>query len=122
MRISSLRKEGLMERLMNVSGIMDAAGFGTSREPIDDMKFMLVPHDCKQELLPWISVLVFVATSSFARGQRQGKTGTHRPSPHGSNGFFSPLLDRETFISYIPCVSPSIHLPTGASPIENNQV
>jgi hypothetical protein len=38
MRISPLRKEGLVERLKNVSDMICAVDFGASREPIDDME------------------------------------------------------------------------------------
>jgi hypothetical protein len=49
MRISLLRKEGLVERLKNVSGIIYVVGFDTNREKIDDMGPIWVPHDWKHE-------------------------------------------------------------------------
>jgi hypothetical protein len=48
-QISPLRKEGLVERLKNVNGVISAIDFATSREPIGDMEPMWVPHDCKHE-------------------------------------------------------------------------
>jgi hypothetical protein len=47
MRISPLQNKGLAERLRNLSGIMCAIDFATSREPGNVMEPMWVPHDCK---------------------------------------------------------------------------
>jgi predicted transcriptional regulator of viral defense system len=55
MRISRLRKEGVVERLSDGRDIICVVDFGASWEPIDVMEAMWIPHDCRRELLLWIS-------------------------------------------------------------------
>jgi hypothetical protein len=62
----------------------------------------------------WMSVLVFVATSSLAtalfdEGEVERKTRTHRPSPDVSNRLFSSLLDRPSLVPSILCALLPIH-------------
>jgi hypothetical protein len=48
--ISSSREEGLMERLKDVSRIIDAVQYGISRELIIHMEPMQVPYDREHRL------------------------------------------------------------------------
>jgi hypothetical protein len=49
MRISPLWKEGLVERLTDVGGIICTVDFGIKQELIEGMEAMWVPLDCKHE-------------------------------------------------------------------------
>jgi hypothetical protein len=90
MRISPLRKEGLVKRLMNVRGIIRAFDFGTNREPIDEKEPMWVPYDGKHkpfalDIIPsFCSDLIFGETAHSPRAREKEKSGfiaRHQRSP-----------------------------------------
>jgi hypothetical protein len=127
MRISPLRKEELVEWLTNLNGRICAVDFGTSQEPINDMEPIWASHDCRHELLLWISVTVFIVISSLAmahvrRGSEGRKTSTHHPSSNVSSPLFSPLSDRESFVPSVPYVMLSIRLATGMAAIADSKI
>jgi hypothetical protein len=90
MRISPLQKEGLVEGLKNVLGIICVAAFGTSWEPIDGMEPFWVPHNCKYkpsalDIGPrFCCDLIFGQNRHSARAREMEKSGLiarHQMSP-----------------------------------------
>jgi hypothetical protein len=84
-----MRKEVLVEQPRNLRGTLCTIDFGTRWEPIDDMASIWIPHNCKHELLLWISVLVllpphFWPESTLDEGQGEAQPGLiagHQMSP-----------------------------------------